>query len=171
MDRLLPVRKGRVSKYLLMGGLLISAMTACDHGLAPVGNESTGLHGRVTLLGQWPPDTGIVAVALFKQKPTTPESDLPVIWKTAPADSAWFDYQWVITGGGSFGYLVVAWLKEGDQLFDVDAWVELGFYADPGSPEDPAEVLITPGEYRRIDLTGDFSKVPAAEKHALRIEP
>jgi len=171
VEKFLHVSRNRVSKYLLVGGLLFSATAACDHGLAPVGHGSTGLHGRITLLGQWPPETGIVAVALFKQKPTTPESDLPVAWKTAPADSSWFDYQWVISGGGGFGYLVVAWLREGDSLFDLDAWVELGFYADPVAPEAPGEILITPGEFLRIDLAGDFSKVPSQRRFTTGVEP
>ncbi|MCK4349988.1 MAG: hypothetical protein KAX13_03980 [Candidatus Krumholzibacteria bacterium] len=171
MEKNSSARTGLVLTCLLAGGLLLGAVGACDHGLGPVGRGSTGLQGRVTLIGDWPPDTGIVAVALFKQKPTTSESDLPVVYKQAPADSAWFDYLWEFSTGGSFGYLLVAWLKEGDRLFDLDAWVELGFYAAPGSPDEPGEVLITPGEIRRIDLTGDFSKCTADVPHSSRFEP
>ena len=82
------------------------------------------------------------------------------VFKQAPPDSAWFDYEWDFSSGGIYRYLVVAWLAEGENLFDFDAWVEIGFYPDPGSPDHPGEVLITPGVYRRIDLTGDFSRVP-----------
>jgi hypothetical protein len=85
---------------------------------------------------------------------------LPVVFKEAPADSSQFDYEWEFSTGGVFGYLAVVWLAEGADLSDIDAWVELGFYAEPESPDQPAEVLITPGEFLKIDLTGDFSRVP-----------
>lgn len=153
-------------RYLLATGLIISSLSACDHGMGPVGAGLTGLHGRVTLLGEWPPDTGIVAVALFVEKPVSSESDFPVVFKQAPAGSSQFDYEWEFSMGGVFGYLVVVWLAEGAKLIDIDAWVELGFYAEPESPDQPGEILITPGEILRIDLTGDFSRVPGVGQDA-----
>jgi len=149
-------------KYLLAAGLTISSLSACDHGMGPVGAGPTGLRGRVTLLGDWPPDTGIVAVALFVEKPVTSESDFPVVFKQAPADSSQFDYEWEFTTEGSYGYLAVVWLAEGASLFDLAEWVEIGIYIEPESPGQPGEVLITPGEFLTIDLIGDFSRVPGA---------
>jgi len=133
----------------------------CGHGLDPVGPGSTGLGGRVTLQGAWPIDTGVVAVALFVDEPTSNLSDLPVIFTEAPEpDSTSFEYLWDIAAG-EYGYLVVAWMREGANIFDISSWVVIGFYADPGSPTEPAPVLIIPGTLRTIDLIGDFSLVPA----------
>ncbi len=153
-------------KYLLAAGLIILSLSACDHGMGPIGAGPTGLRGRVTLLGEWPPDTGIVVIALFVEKPVSSESEFPIVFKQAPADSSQFDYEWTFSSGGVFGYLVVVWLAEGANRTDIDAWVELGFYAEPESPGQPGEVLITPGEFLRIDLTGDFSRVPGTEQDA-----
>ncbi len=166
LDRLRPTDSGTALIYLLAVSLIISSLSACDHGMGPVGAGPTGLRGRVTLLGEWPPDTGIVAVALFVEKPVSSESDFPVKFKQAPAGSSQFDYEWEFSAGGVFGYLVVVWLAEGANLFDIGAWVEIGFYAEPGSPDQPGEVLITPSEFLRIDLTGDFSRVPGSRQDA-----
>ncbi len=166
LDKLRPTDSRTALKYLLAAGLIISSLSACDHGMGPVGAGPTGLRGRVTLLGNWPLNTGIVAVALFVEKPVSSESDFPVVFEQAPADSSQFDYEWEFSTGGVFGYLVVVWLAEGANLTDIDAWVELGFYADPESPDQPGEVIITPGEFLRIDLTGDFSIVPGTGQDA-----
>lgn len=141
---------------------------ACGHGLAPVGPGTTGLQGRVTLAGEWPVDTGIVAVALFEEMPTSSQSALPVIYKEAPEFGASsFDYLWDLQAG-VYAYLVVAWLREGDNLFDFDSWVVLGFHARPGSPPVPEDILITPGLLSTIDLIGDFANVPPGDESHMR---
>ena len=139
-------------------GILFAA--ACGHGLAPVGPGTTGLHGRVTMHGTWPADTGIVAVALFAEKPVSDISEFPVIFSEAPAFGvSSFDFTWTLPAG-AYGYLVVAWMRAGDNILDLASWVELGFYPDPGNPSEPGQILITPGVFKRIDLSADFSLVP-----------
>lgn len=166
LDKLRLTDSRTALKFLLAAGLIILSLSACDHGMGPVGAGPTGLRGRVTLLGDWPLNTGIVAVALFIEKPVSSESDFPVVFELAPADSSQFDYEWEFSTGGVFGYLVVVWLAEGASLFDLTAWVEIGLYAESESPGQPGEVLITPGEFLRIDLTGDFSRVPGTRQDA-----
>ncbi len=132
----------------------------CGHGLEPVGPGSTGLGGRVTLQGEWPSDTGVVAVALFVEEPTSNQSDLPVIFTEAPElDSTSFDYLWDITAG-EYGYLVVAWMREGANIFDISSWVIIGLHSHPGRPFEAQPVLVSPGALRTIDLIGDFSRIP-----------
>jgi len=134
--------------------------TACGHGLAPVGPDTTGLTGEVTLAGTWPADTGVVAVALFTTEPVSNESELPVIFTEAPAFGASsFTYTWIVQPG-EYGYLVVAWMRAGDNLLDISSWVEIGCHSDPANPGEPGRILITPGVQRRLDLTADFSLVP-----------
>ncbi len=56
--------------------------------------------------------------------------------------------------------MVVAWMREGANIFDITSWVVIGFFSDPGSPTEPRPVLITPGTLRSVDLIGDFSLIP-----------
>lgn len=114
----------------------------------------------MTLNGEWPEDTAVVAVALLQEKPAT--SDISLLVKFTEPDSfgvSSFDYLWILEPG-IYGYLAVAWMREGDNLFDLTSWVELGFYPDPGSPGEPGEVVVVAGVNRRIDLVGDFANVP-----------
>ncbi len=140
--------------------IILISVAACGHGLAPVGPGTTGLAGQVTLHGTWPADTGVVAVALFAEKPVSNESGLPVFFTEAPAFGVTsFDFTWAVPAG-AYGYLVVAWMRSGDNILNLASWVELGFYPDPDDPSEPGPVLITPGNLRRIDLNADFSRVP-----------
>ncbi len=138
--------------FLLAGG--------CGYGLAPVGPNTTGLTGQVRLVGAWPEDTGVVAVALFRAEPVSNQSEFPVVFTEAPAfgDSS-FTYTWTLQPG-SYGYLVVAWMREGNYLFDLASWIQIGYYPDPADPSEPGPVLITPGILRHLDLRADFSLVP-----------
>jgi len=116
----------------------------------------------VVLQGTWPADTGVVAAALFLDEPTSNESELPIIFTEAPAfGAASFDYLWDVPAG-EYGYLVVAWMREGANIFDIASWVVIGFHADPGSPTETEPVLVTPGALRTVDLIGDFTLIPAA---------
>ncbi len=102
-----------------------------------------------------------MAVALFRQEPTSNESDLPVIFTQAPEFGApAFDFLWDVPAG-EYGYLVVAWMREGANILDIASWVVIGFHAESGSPMEPKSVLVTPGTLRMIDLSGDFSVIPA----------
>ena len=110
----------------------------------------------MTLVGSWPPDTQFVAVALFPRRPTPDDLVLPAAF-TSVTDTTLqaFEYRFDQVAGGSYDYLVVAWLAEGVSIFDVEAWVELAVHDGP--------VLVTPGQVRRIDLTADFSQVPGSD--------
>lgn len=140
--------------------LLALVLAACSHGLSPVDEDSTGLHGSVSLQGEWPDDTAVVAVALLQEKPTT--SDISLLVRFTEPDSfgvSSFDYLWTLEPG-VYGYLAIAWMREGDNLFDLMSWVELGFYPDPDAPGEPGEIVVVPGINRCIDLEGDFVNVP-----------
>ncbi len=107
----------------------------------------------MTLLGDWPPDTQFVGVALFARRPTPDDLELPAAFISfTDTTLTSFEYRFDQVSGGSYEYLVVAWLEEGVSIFDVEAWVELAVHDGP--------VLVTPGEVRHIDLTADFSVVP-----------
>ncbi len=139
-------------------------MAGCGHGLEPVGPDTTGLGGQVILQGSWPDSTGAVAAALFLEEPTSNESELPIIFTEAPELGVGsFDFLWDVPAG-EYGYLVVAWIRKGANIFDIASWVVIGFHADPGSPTAPRPVLVTPGAQRTIDLIGDFSLIPAGRE-------
>lgn len=165
-----PPRSGLELIGLLVGVFILAAVCACDHGLSPVDEHTTGLHLRVTLVGERPEDTGVVGAALFRTRPTSSESELPAVFKEAPQGSMSFSCTWDVTPG-VYDYLVVAWLREGEPLFNFDVWVELGLYADPRSPDVPAKVLITPGVLRHIDLVGDYAKVPPPAGGTVEMKP
>ncbi|MFO7769412.1 MAG: hypothetical protein R6W82_10725 [bacterium] len=133
--------------------LLLLTTAGCGHGLGPVEPGTTGLEGTVTLVGSWPPDTQLVGVALFARPPMPGDLVLPAAF-TSVSDTTLdsFDYRFGDVRAGSYDYLVVAWLEKGVGLFDLESWVELAVHEEP--------VLITPGVVRRIDLVGDFSRVP-----------
>lgn len=149
---------GRLRPLLVV--LLLAAVPGCGHGLGPVGPGTTGLQGRVTFSGTWPADTGLVVVALFPYEPTDVDIVYPVAWQTVTESGlSTFDYV-LQPPAGSYGYLVVAWQRQGDSIFDLSSWVELGVYPDPSDPGVPGTVLVTPGVFGSIDLQADLSVVP-----------
>ena len=144
-------------------------VAGCGHGLAPPG--PTGVQGRITFLGTWPSNTDFVAVALFPYEPTADDPVLPLAWQTMDAmpPGSVFDYNLSVPGG-SYGFLVVAWIEQGSNIFDFDSWVILAFHADPEAPSQPGEVVVITGLIRRIDLTADLNLVPST-MHAIAAVP
>jgi hypothetical protein len=121
------------------------------------------VQGRINFLGSWPADTDFVAVALFPYEPTSDDPVLPVAWQTIedlPPGSV-YDYSLTVPGG-SYGFLVVAWIRQGSNIFDFDSWVLLAVHSDPAEPSLPGEVIVINGIIREIDLTADLNLVPIA---------
>jgi len=145
---------------VLFAVILLAAAPGCGHGLGPVGPGTTGLRGTVTFSGTWPADTGLVVVALFPYKPTDTDIVYPVVWQTV-TESGISSFDYVLQPpAGSYGYLVVAWQRQGDSIFDLSSWVELGYHPDSSDPGIPGTVLVTPGVFGDIDLAADLSLVP-----------
>jgi hypothetical protein len=136
-------------------------VAGCGHGLAPPG--PTGLNGRVTFTGSWPSNTQFVAVALFPYRPTPGDVVFPVAYQTIEEEppGGIFDYRFEAPAG-EYGYLVVAWIEEGSNIFLIESWVILCEYTLPSDPATPAPVIVTTGEFERIDLAADLSLVPSS---------
>ena len=87
----------------------------------------------------------------------------PVAYQTIEEEPAGgtFDYRFEAPAG-EYGYLVTAWIEEGSNIFLIESWVILGEHTVPGDPGTPARVLVTTGEFTRIDLDADLTLVPSA---------
>lgn len=95
---------------------------------------------------------------------------LPVAWETIDAPPAGSIYDYTLESpAGAYGFLVVAWIAQGNSIFEFDSWVVLGFYPDPSDPSAPGEVVVTNGTFRTIDLTADLTLVPVPPYASSRV--
>ncbi|MCR4439640.1 MAG: hypothetical protein QHJ34_09725 [bacterium] len=121
--------------------------------------KDAAISGRIRYAGEWPAQTSMVLLAVYRVKPTSEfqhflfenvDYSQPVF-----VDSS--SYRLRVSAGG-YNYVVLFWVpKKMSSLADL---VTLGFYADPAEPARPGTVIVSSGgQARDVDIQVDFSGV------------
>jgi len=117
------------------------------------------IEGRITYVGEWPPETEIVALAAF---PIIPQSEWDYLLVgsidiTLPLFVPYYDYRLAVSPD-TYRYIAVFWKAKNTPLTAVET---LGFYpADPDSPDVPGTVIVAQKDtVRGVDIIADFGKM------------
>ena len=146
-----------VCRFALFITSVVLALSAggCDHGLEATPPGPTGIAGRVTFIGAWPPEVGQVAVAVYRDFPAQIEDFFALIGTDTEVElgAATYDYFVPVDTDGIYRWVVVAWRREGG-FWDFSSL--LGCYYLPGD-ELPRSVAVGRGQVARgIDITVDL---------------
>ncbi|MFQ5709472.1 MAG: hypothetical protein ACE5HO_18600 [bacterium] len=120
--------------------------------------RNSKIEGRITFVGDWPANTGAVAIFVFPIVPKVIPDDFLTFaaFEELPQNVETFDYR-VRISSGLYKYIAVFWLAEGDDLTNFKT---LGFYRNPDAPEEPGEVMLeTDQTVTGIDITADFANI------------
>ena len=140
-----------------VGALLLWGLAAaCDHGLQaePEGGP-TGIAGRLTFGGPWPPEVGEVAVAVYEDLPDSVADLFALSGFDAQVALGTPEYEYFVplSRDGVYRWIVVAWRRP-DSFWDFNSL--LGCYYVEGDTL-PTPVPVTMGEVSRgIDIAVDF---------------
>jgi len=131
-------------------------ITGCDHGLDAASQEGTGLSGRITFVGEWPPEVAEVAVAVYENHPQSLADFVGLSgWDTSTEiGSPTHDFFVPLENEGVYRWVIVAWHSP-DGFWDFTSL--LGCY-HAGGDSLPSPVPVVLGQVADgIDITVDFA--------------
>jgi len=143
--------RGRV--WLLPLTLVLLGGCRLDHGLHPV--AISGISGRITFVGEWPPNTDWVRVAVYATYP--PPSYLAIAGYSDPIPPGVSSYEYELPlKPGRYEWVLVAWKpRESLNIKDIGT-----YYSHPDSTSKPGVVEVKPGRLTpHIDIVADFSRI------------
>jgi len=121
--------------------------------------KEASISGKITYKGDWPEDSSLLLLAVYKQKPTD-ETTLLFFENIDYTQPLFVDSSShrLLVSSGKYNYIVLFWVgKTVSKLSDV---IELGFYESKNIPGQPGTVdLSTGGKVENIDIHVDFSKI------------
>ncbi|MFH1571050.1 MAG: hypothetical protein ABIL09_23860 [Gemmatimonadota bacterium] len=144
-----PWHRGLAALVLVLG-------SACDHGLDPGPQGDTGLSGRITFQGEWPPDIAEVAVAVYERSPRslTDFLQLSGYHTGLPPGSPALDYAVPLQRDGVYEWVIVAWRRP-DSFWDFTSL--LGCYHAPDD-DRPTPVPVALGKVTTgVDIAVDLA--------------
>jgi len=143
---------------VLVAGLIaaLALWAGCDRGLDAEAGGQAGIAGRVHFTGAWPVEIGQVAVAVYRDPPSSLADFFNINgWDTGVAlGASVYDYYVPLDGAGEYRWIIVAWRRE-DSFWDFTSL--LGCYHLPGAG-GPTAVRVEPGAVAAgIDIEVDFA--------------
>jgi hypothetical protein len=125
-------------------------------------NRDAGIEGSIRFLGEWPSNTGTVAIGAFVDIPEK-GNIIDYYFKNVALDFnlpvfvSRYDYRLRVQSAvDTLKYVAVLWI---DDQFDLGTIEEIGFYRDPQNPDNPGTVPVAPDSTSGgIDITIDFSR-------------
>lgn len=119
--------------------------------------KNAKIEGKITYVGDWPENTGNVAIFVFPIVPQDLSDFLSfVAFEVLPKNLEEFEYS-VRISAGDYKYVAVFWQAEGAPLTQ---FTTLGFYPNPNNSNEPGEVFLQKNEtLTGIDIVADFANV------------
>ena len=125
-------------------------------------NRDAGIEGSISFLGDWPSNTGTVAIGAFIDIPEK-GNIIDYYFKNVALDFnlpvfvSRYDYRLRVQSAvDTLKYVAVLWI---DDQFDLGTIEEIGFYRDPQNPDNPGSVPVARDSTSGgIDITVDFSR-------------
>lgn len=122
-------------------------------------SKESAISGHIRYEGQWPEDTQLLLLAIYKAKPVTDISYLLLenVDYTQPifADSS--SYRLPVNSG-VYNYVVLFWV--GKKIKKLTDLVAIGVYESPENPGNPGRVSVNAGEEKsNIDIHVNFNNI------------
>jgi hypothetical protein len=113
-------------------------------------SKDASISGKITYEGDWPKDTQLLLLAVYRQKPT---SDMQFLLfenvnYTQPVFVDTSSYRLAV-GSGVYNYVVLYWV--GKKISKITDLIALGYYESPENPGQPGKIEIASGE-RKEDV-------------------
>jgi len=124
-------------------------------------NRPVTIEGNVTFQGEWPRNTGTMAVGAFTDKPAE-GNFIDYYLKSVYIDFslATFvtedDYKLHVHLGDTLRYISVLWI---DDTYDFTSLQDVGFYATEANPDQPDSIITNDTTYTGIDIQINFSQL------------
>lgn len=128
-------------------------------------NRDAQIKGTINFTGEWPDNTGVMAVGAFNEIPD-PGDYIDYFFKSVfidysiPIFVSSTDYTLRVQGEETVQYIAALWI---DDSFDLSSITDVGFYSDPedSSGTVPGSVTVPVNSIQAgIDITVDFTKNP-----------
>jgi hypothetical protein len=123
-------------------------------------NRDATVEGKITFVGQWPSNTGIVAIGAFIDIPAQ-GNILDYLLKnvaldySVPINVDQAEYRLRIRSTDALKYMAVIWIADS---FDFNTVRDIGYFRDPADTSKPGIVTPKPGATTGIDIFVDFSR-------------
>jgi hypothetical protein len=123
-------------------------------------NRDATIEGKISFVGKWPSNTGIVAIGAFIDIPAQ-GNILDYLLKnvaldySVPIKVAQAEYRLRIRSTDALKYMAVIWIADS---YDFNTIQDIGYFRDPADTSKPGIVTPKPGATTGIDITVDFSK-------------
>ncbi len=121
--------------------------------------KDANISGTITYKGNWPEDTSLLLLVVYKQKPKDETTLLffENIDYTQPIFVDSSSYR-LLLSRGKYNYIVLFWV--GKNLTKLSDLIEIGFYESPDNPGGPGTVDLSVGrEAENINIHVDFDKI------------
>lgn len=122
-------------------------------------SKDASISGKITYEGNWPKDTQLLLLAVYRQKPTTDMQYLLFenVNYTQPVFVDTSSYRLAV-GSGVYNYIVLYWV--GKKISKITDLVELGYYETPENPGQPGKIEIASGERKEdVHIRIDFNAI------------
>lgn len=123
-------------------------------------NRDAVITGTVQFQGEWPSNTGLIAVGAFNQPPQ-PGNFVDYYFKSIYIDytlsqfTSQSSYRLRVKGDEQIRYISALWI---DDSYSLGSVRDIGFYPDPANPDQPGIVTVpNEGMLTDLDFTVDFS--------------
>ena len=122
-------------------------------------SKDASIGGTITYQGDWPEDTELLLLVVYRQQPTDALSLL--FFENIDYTQSLFvdssEYR-LLVSGAEYQYVVLFWV--GKNISDFEDLIELGFYENPQQPGQPGIVdLREGGDATDIDISVNFNNV------------
>jgi hypothetical protein len=127
-------------------------------------NRDATVEGTISFVGQWPSNTGIVAIGAFTDIPA-PNNIFDYLLKNVALDYSvpikvpQAEYRLRIRSTDALKYMAVVWIAD---TYDFNTIRDIGYFRDPADTSKPGTVTPKPGATTGIDITVDFSRFGGA---------
>ncbi len=127
-------------------------------------NRDAKIKGEINFVGDWPDNTGVMAVGAFNQIPE-PGDFMDYFFSSIfidysiPIFVSKADYTLRVQGQDTIQYIAALWI---DNSFDLSSIKDVGYYCDPqdSSGNQPGSVVVPKNSVQEgINITVDFNKI------------
>lgn len=122
-------------------------------------SKDASISGKISYEGNWPEDTQLLLLAVYRQKPTSEMQFLLFenVDYTQPVFVDSSTYRLAV-GSGVYNYVVLYWV--GKKISKITDLTELGYYKSPENPGQPGRIDIASGERKEdVNIHVNFNAI------------
>jgi len=123
-------------------------------------SKDANISGKITYNGDWPEDTSLLLLAVYKTKPNPANEFSYIAFENLDysqpihKDSSSYD---IAVNSGTYNYVVLFWVgKNMSKLTDL---TEIGKYEDPDNPGEAGTIIISENDSTQYDINVNFDNI------------